>query len=286
MREPEPQFFLLERIVRRAPLGLRFRDLSREANINSGLTVLAWPVGSKSPAIMAARSPVSGIYGYRSLPGLEQYERDERPASDWCPPGQNGDGQPNFVIYIRDDEKRYLPQVLLMCLPKEKVIEVPLHPTPSLLPLPAVAVIRAELWDAAANAPAAWALVTASAPGSDQPFATVADARGQFVLFMPYPPPAAAPNNGQVALRELEWPLTFRIFYQPGTQQWLDPTQVPEGLRAAPFPPESASIIRQQPALIFPTPLAGEVTLIRPLRNRTELILKTSGQSRLWIRPV
>jgi hypothetical protein len=53
------------------------------------------------------------------------------------------------------------------------------------------AVMRANLWDAAANAPAAWAVVQASIPSAAargvSPVRAIADDRGQIALHMPCP---------------------------------------------------------------------------------------------------
>src|SRR5207245_4664288 len=121
----------------KAPLGMRFLDLVRGANVNDGLVVTAWRVGTSGPQQIALRSPLSGIYGFRNLPGLRRFETGERPASDWCssPPdlGErtadeltdmsvlrgllSADESPpavaNFIVYIEDRMQRFLPQVLL-----------------------------------------------------------------------------------------------------------------------------------------------------------------------------
>ncbi len=114
----------LESIVRRAPLGLRFQDLARGLDVTEGLAVSAWPIGSLPPGVTAERSPLSGIYGFRALSGLRDYAIGLRPASDWCVPAEAG--VPNFVVQVEDRRQRFLPQAMRLCLPRERVVTVPL----------------------------------------------------------------------------------------------------------------------------------------------------------------
>src|SRR4029079_10305955 len=126
-------------VVRRAPLGLRFLDLARGLAVTDGLSVVAYPVGGANLRRSALRSPVSGVYGFRSLPGLRLYEQNLAPATDWCPTPTDG-GTPggdalhdlapikslveanengtaaNFVVEVADQHGRFLPQALQMCL--------------------------------------------------------------------------------------------------------------------------------------------------------------------------
>jgi hypothetical protein len=84
------RFLQLETVIRRAPLGMRFVDIIRDVTVSDSLLVQAWQYGTTGLKQIALTSPVSGVYGFRSLPGLARYEVGERPASDWCGPSQSG----------------------------------------------------------------------------------------------------------------------------------------------------------------------------------------------------
>lgn len=263
-------FVSLETVVKRAPLGLRCTDIVREVSVTAGLVVQARPHNATRPRIAALRSPVSGIYGFHSLPGLRDYEWGLRPASDWCTSGGTPE-EANFVITIEDQQRDFLPQVLLLCLPREHLVEVPLYSSPTRVTPGGYAVARGEVWNNSANAPARWAVITAM-PGG---YATVTDARGLFALFMPSPPLADSPVFESVPLPELHWPLTFQVLYQPGAQ-----VEVVEG-----YPPSTVSIVGQAAAAVFDTPTTSGSDLSRNLRYAQELILQTEGESRLLVDP-
>src|SRR5712691_4793341 len=78
------RYFKLETVTRRAPLGIRFVDIVREVGVNDSLVVQTWQKGTVGPKQTALASPLSGVYGFRTLPGLGRFEVGERPASDWC----------------------------------------------------------------------------------------------------------------------------------------------------------------------------------------------------------
>ena len=311
------QFTRLETTLLRAPLGLRFVDLARNLAVTDELSVVAWALGGTGPVYQAdvhaaARSPLSGAYGFRSLPGLRAYETGERPATDWCAPGGSPPGSPptgiwpgsgldvfdpfgasaNFAVMLEDRSGRFLPELLLLCLPQERLLEVPLfsgpaRPTPS-----GQAVLRGQVWDRLAAAPAAWALVTAQTPppnGNPAPVYTgLADEQGRFSLFMPYasplPPPTGSPPHGVLDIDALTWPLTIEVLYEPAIQQHV---QGPDGAQP---PPDLRSIIYQRPADVYDRTGVFASTLTRALRFGQELIVATQDlapleQGRLLVDP-
>lgn len=305
------QFKPLETTIRRAPLGLAFLDLARATTVTGGLEVRTWQLGSRGPIKIGSRSPLSGIYGFRSLPGLRPFEIGERAASDWCPSPPDSsppvaaddlpdmgdllqDGRPpNFVVMVEDRDGRFLPMVMLMCLPKERLIEVPLFSGPA-RPTPAgQAVLRGQVWDRQAGAPAAWALIAAQTETDNGPapsYAGLADEKGIFALFMPYAnppaPPVGSPPHGTVDIDELTWTVIIEVYYEPNR---LQPLARPEGVRG-PLPPDIRSILYQQPALVFDQPGTSGATLARALRFGQELIVSTQDllppqQSRLLVDP-
>lgn len=276
----------LESIVRRAPLGLRFLDLTRGMPVTDGIEVRAWPVAGTGPGFPAVRSPLSGIYGFRSLPGFRLFETGERPASDWCDPAAGsppGDTAPNFVVSVEDRHQRFLPQALRLCLPRERLMEVPLFSAPARAPLPGLAVLRGELWDRTNARPAGWAMVTASTDEAAT-YVGLADARGMVTLFVPYasalPPLQGSPPHGSGDVDQLTWPLVIQVFYQPAQQQ-----AVP-GLDW----PETRSVLEQDRAEVYDTAMVHGPSITRSLRFGQDLVIATEGlgpphPSRLLVDP-
>lgn len=271
----------LETVLRRAPLGLRFLDLARGAYVTDGLEVAAWLLVEGKPGRPALRSPLSGVYGFRALPGLRPYEVGERPASDWC---ASAEAPPNFAVYVEDRLGRFLPQVLSLCLPRENIVEVPLFSAPARAPLPGMAVVRGELWDRAGQRPASWAMVTATVAG-EASYVAVADARGMFALFVPYaaalPPLQGSPPHGSGGVDQLTWPVVVQVFYQPAQQQVV----------AGSTPPHIRSILEQSRAEVYNTPGVHGLSITRTLRFGQDLVVATEGlapphRSRLLVEPV
>lgn len=302
------QFYALETVIRRAPLGLRFVDLVQAATVSDGLEVATWPAGATRGVIPAARSPVSGAFGFRSLPGLLAYEVGERPASDWCVVGlspseptpeelldlnnlrslleeEAGGPTANFVVYVADRLGRYLPQVLPLCLPRESLLEVPLFSAPARRPPPGLGVVRGELRERGSDTPAGWALVAAS-PDGVRTYVGIADARGMFTLFIPYagalPPLVGSPPHGATDIGQLAWPLTLRVFYQPSHLRRVAlPQEVaPPGGQG---PPETRSILEQTAAQVYASPGVPASSIVQPLRFGQDLIVRTGDGPRLLV---
>jgi hypothetical protein len=276
-----PTFVPREHVVRRAPLGLRFVDLTLGAAVTDGLEVTAAPLGALDRSRPALRSPISGIYGFADLPGLEAYSRGERPASDWCPPAAssvNG-ADANFVVRVRDRIGRFLSQTLALCLPRGSLLEAPLFSAPTRPAPVGLAVVRGLLMDSGGGPPPAWALLTFSTdPATTYP--AVADARGDFVAFLPYaealPALVGSPPHGPGG--QLAWPLTTRAFYA-ATAQHPVPGLAPDA------PPDVRSILAQPPALLEDAPGQPGPTLVRLLQFGEKLHVATAGQTELLLRP-
>ncbi len=303
------RFFQLEKVIGRAPLGIRFLDLVRGVSVNDGLVVMAWSPGSTAATasrLTAIRSPLSGIYGFHTLPGLRRFEVGEAPASLWCgsPPAgsppestaeelsdlgtlrglaiANEDESPlsvNFIVYVEDRQERFLPQTLMMCLPKEHLVEVPLFSGPARLAPAGLGAVRGQVIRRSDGEPAAWALVTASPDNDVTDYVAITDARGMFTLFVPYasalPPLQGSPPHGSSTLDQLTWPLTVRVFYQPSRQRFVP------GLD----PPDIRSILEQAGAQVYDQLGSSGLSLIRPLRFGEDLVIATIYSSQLLIDP-
>jgi hypothetical protein len=303
------RFSRLETVIRRAPLGLRFLDLARAAPVADGLLVSARRLGSARPAAYAQRSPLSGVYGFRSLPGLRPYEAGEAPAIDWSgsppdfgsPPDPGplsaedladpnalrrllGAGQPplpaNFVVRVEDLFGRFIPEVLTLWLPRTHLIEVPLFSSAARPAPPGLGVVRGDVEHQDRGGPASWAFLTASLDGAV--YAAVADGEGRFQLFLPYsgalPPLAGSPPHGSGSIDQLTWPVTIQVFYEPNEQQPV------EGLRTE-DPPDVRSILGQSLAKVYSTPTTFADSIVRSIRLGAELIVKTETLSQLLVDP-
>lgn len=280
------RFFKLDTVIRRAPLGLRFLDLVRAVSVNDGLVVSARRFGTAGPRQQALCSPLSGVYSFRTLSGLGRFEVGERPASDWCAPppdvGEPGaedltdintllglleaDESPpakaNFIISVEDQMERFLPQVLLMCLPRETLVEVPLFSSPARLAPAGLGVVRGELarHDTQPPQPAKWALVTVGTPDKHT-YIGVADARGMFTLFIPYAP--------------LTVQLSIEVHYQPAKQNVVSEFE----------PPDILSIMEQGNARIYDAVDSPYPTITRFIGFGEGLVVKTKNQSQLFVDP-
>jgi hypothetical protein len=299
------RFFKLETVTLRAPLGLRFLDLVRGVSVNDGLVVTAWAAGTTEPKLTALRSPLSGVYGFRNLTGLRAFEMDEQPASDWC--GSPPEGSPpeptaeeltdldtlrglyiaaeesppraNFIVSVEDRMERFLPQTLMMCLPKERLIEVPLLSSPARLAPAGLGVVRGEVIRQQDGQPAAWALVSASPDNGVTDYVAITDERGMFTVFVPYASPLpslqGSPPHGSGTIDQLTWPLTIRVFYQPSRQRFVPNLA----------PPDMQSLLEQAGAEIYDQIGVHGSTLMRPLRFGVDLVVTTVYQSQLLVDP-
>jgi hypothetical protein len=296
------RFFQLETVIRRAPLGMRFVDIIRDVTVSDTLLVQAWQKGTPGLKQTALASPVAGVYGFRSLPGLARYEAGERPASDWCGPSSDapppddwassgtlygwvnaaeGAAKANFIVTVRDLQGRFLPEMLFLCLPRESLLEVPLFSSPARPPLAGFGVIRGQLvrqdGEQVGN-PAGWARVTAVI--GDRAYEAVADARGIFVIFVPYARFPALQNGGfpqgSEGIAQLVWNVTIQVSYQP-TQLIFVP-----GVEQ----PDMRSIIEQGRANVFQQAGQALSELNTQLPFGRDLIITTEGQkSLLFIDP-
>jgi len=164
---------------------------------------------------------------------------------------------------------------MLMCLPKDRLVEVPLFSAPARAVPAGLAAVRGEVWNRAADRPASWAVVTASPDGTT--YVGMADARGMFTLVIPYagalPPLVGSPPSGAVEIGELSWPLTVQVNYQPSVQRRVEDAE----------PPDVRSVLEQAPAEVYDTLALSGPSLTRELRFGQDLVIATQLESRLLI---
>jgi hypothetical protein len=267
-------------------LGIRFWDAALDEQVRDGLTVAARREAAYGSWVSAFRT-ASGLYAFRHLPGLRDYETGARdPLAS--PPDRT-----DFVVRIDDRTGRYVPALFRVALPlpypgiypvdvgsppggEPAVPGFLLFSAPTRAAAPGLAVVRARLVDRASLQPAAHAVLEVEANGDR--WRGIADARGQVAALFPYPMMdvqlhSSPPGLLSTPLQEQQWDVTVRVGCGP-------PLDVPEwqGL------PDVASILHQPPALFWPTVGSGPVDESTwTLTYGQELILRTGDRSDLWI---
>jgi hypothetical protein len=215
---------VIERLTWVGPLGVRFRDSATDAIIGNGLTVTASRPGGTGRAV-TARPNRSGAVVFQHLPGLQDLEAGQGDAAYWA-------SLPftlPFVVLVTDALGRYHPFRFTVDLPHQGLFTwagaspldadgVPLYAAPTAGPPSGLAVVRADLWNALADQPAAWA--TLEARVASGPWVRgVADRAGRVLVLPPYPAPPprplGSPAGSAQPLVALEWAMQLRATYAP-----------------------------------------------------------------------
>jgi hypothetical protein len=277
---------VLETFTRVTPLGVRFWDPVAGAAAE-GLSVTAYRADVDRQRLTAVMNR-KGVYYLQGVPGFRDLEGGAGDAAYWdsLPPRRR------FVIEVVDPAGRFVPFSFTADLPCRGVFPwqcataSPPDPPAAFVPLfsaaaravPAgSAAVRADLWDPAAGAPAAGAVLEVRPAG--QPAARgVADDQGRVVVLLPYPPPAlpfpalGSPLAGPaVPLAQQQWPVALRAAYAPP--------------RPAP-PRDLCATLRQPPADLWSgssrlAPLTGAT-----LRFGQDLVLRTFDETKQVPLPV
>jgi len=309
---------ILETIVRLTPLGMRCIDISTRAPVTTGLLATATPVGEQGKTVMAFTTH-SGVLAWQGLPGLHEFEFGETEDALFSPPVVSPPATKEFAIRVEDIQSRYLPWGVALRLPRAEVFRALLFPAPSRPAIPGMAVIRGSLKDAdrfqqdGTRQPAAYARIEAQyeTVGAPTVYVGLADERGQFALFLPFPnplqPPAgvilASPNTtGRKTLTELRWPVTLTFFYEPDGQKFICTraggqvdliTGQRDGVTNAPLlaggrcVPELPSLLTQGAALVV-TPAASPPasTLQAEIEFGKETVVRAAaGAADVWLQP-
>ena len=278
---------VLERVTRTALLGIRLWDRVTARAVSDGLDLVE--VGSG----VRVRPNRSDVFVVHDLPGLRASSSGAGDADFWASPPAVG----VFTFELADRERRFLPfrfqapaptrdffsetcGLPAMSPPDALVAGVPLFSSPARHVPAGTAVVRADLWDADADAPAAWAVLEVGAPGGAT-YHGVADAAGRVAVLLPYPEPpwhGSSPPPGSRALSDQTWSLELGARYSPAAA--LPPLPDP----STGVPPDLCAVLTQQPATLVDS--SSPLTLLTPtLRFGRELVVKTTGRHVLLVFP-
>ncbi|HEX8453158.1 MAG TPA: hypothetical protein VF647_13730 [Longimicrobium sp.] len=224
-----PRIRVLERTRSFSPLGIRFWDAAFDVPVTDSLRVFAWLAGGGFPPVRAVRSG-SGVYSFPALPGRRE---QELPAADEEHPELAGPPQ-EYAIAVDDPAGRWLPTAFSVTLPlgyrgeflgasaasvpgpagRAYLFSSPARPVPA-----SAATVRADLWDAELERPAAWAVLRATVEGVTH--TAVADEEGRALLVLPVPSVdrlrlGSPPGSGQGAPAGNRWPVSVEAWYEPG----------------------------------------------------------------------
>jgi hypothetical protein len=261
-------------VTRTALLGVRFWDRATGRSVAEGLQLTDTASGT------LARPSRSGVFVFHDLPGLRASAYGAGDGGFWASPPTLAD----LTFELVDPERRFMPfrfdataptrgVVMEACAlagspPNGDIAGVPLFSTPS-RPLPSgLAAVRAQLWDSAADEPAAWAVLEVSV-GAAAAYQGIADAEGRVAVMLPYPEPpwhGSSPPPGSRSLSDQTWPVGIAVRY--------DGSAVPA---VATDPPDLCAVLEQIPATPFHD-LSPPVSLTEAtLAFGRELVLRTAG---------
>ena len=228
-----PTFAPLETFRHTTPLIVVCSDAATQRPVTRGLSLTAIPRNGASRRSVAF-SAGNGAYAFENLGGLRDLEFGASGLAGF--PASPAAGS-EFVLFVEDSERRYLPFGVILTLPRREWFPASLFAAPTAPPPSGLLLLRGTLTDTAQPlpgggfAPAAYACIVAEYGASVPPitFVGLADARGQFALPLPLPCPLIPPP-GIVAtpslpvgttIADLRWPLNVRFQYAPADQRFL-----------------------------------------------------------------
>jgi hypothetical protein len=267
-----------------------------------------------------ATPTLSGVHAFQGLPGLHDFEYDAENFPLTSPPLAGPPFGKDFAVRVEDTAGRFLPWGLVLTLPRREILTTLLFSAPARVAVPGFIAIRGGLQDTSqppradgSLAPAGFAHIKAqyNVPNAIEYFA-LADARGQFVLFLPSPNPLLPPSGispsspnaaGKRTVAELRWPLTLNFFYEPAAQRFIctradgrteiilgqqagvtDVSQSPSGPRCV---PDLQSLLVQAAARVYATAAGPPAATLEPnIEFGKDLVVRTEGGAfNLWIEP-
>lgn len=281
-----------EKLLIRAPIGIKFWDHGSNRPVTDDLSVKAWPEKGPFRPVSAIKNS-AGIYSFHNLPGLIEWEY---PDNDEGIP-QSPPISKKFIIKVEDKRNRFLDTAVSVDLPcpgnriylnykQSPAIEnkgLRLFSAPTRPVEPHLAVVRAFLWDRIQNKAASYAVLKIDVSGTT--WCGIANHRGSLSLMFPYPMTMqnidTSPPSTRIPAHEQSWPVTVRAFYE-GT----DMTALPYAET-----PDLHHILKQKQVMICETDLELKDKLNKTLMIGRELVIKTkqsddSKQDKLLIQPV
>jgi hypothetical protein len=287
-----PTFRATETVQVVAPLGLRFWDQVTNQPVVDGLSVVAYPTEQPNRRVEAVRT-LSGMYAFADLPSLPSAVRfGAGDARYWDQLAVLH----SHTLEVYDAAGRFLPWSFTADVPVRGVFSADCGPTGSPLSFPSgaialysapgrpvpvgMAAVRAELWDIAQAAPAAWAVLSVSASGGVTGRG-VADRMGRVLVILPYPEPGGFPHGSPLhgsgpPLTHQQWSVELEAHYTP-----TDPV---------PYSPELCRTLEdQQVAWLWSRVTPGQALDHDWLHFGEQLVLRTTdlatgrASSRLFI---
>jgi hypothetical protein len=219
---------VLERVSRVCPLGVRFRDEATGAYVTDSISAAVYPASQPELRTSAVTNQAS-VFVFRNLPGMREVENGSGDSDYWAAQTPRFE----FVLEVVDRADRYLPFTLPIRLPQRRILGIelssagalqtgseegslPLFSSPARAALDGMAVLRAELLDAATGMPAAWALIEAKA-GEQRLVTGMADRQGRIMLPLYYPKPVitlGSPESTNTPLTQQMWAVDFTVRYR------------------------------------------------------------------------
>jgi hypothetical protein len=222
----------MDRVVRPAPIGLRFRDVATGLPLRDRLTVSVASLRNPARNLILEVNG-SGVWYANRFPGFS--DAALAAAADWTAIAQP------CRITVGDPLGSFLPAIFDLDLPVKGLVDwpgwsglpqAPLAPliddptagvvSPQQLPLFSstsraapgpMAELRAQLARIDTGEPAAWAVVTASCAGATCGIGQ-ADDKGRVVLFFAYPDrPRASLATSPPAITDFRWSLDVRAYW-------------------------------------------------------------------------
>jgi hypothetical protein len=281
----------LELVNRTAVLGVRFWDNVTGRAVGEGLHVTESTTGRR-----AVRGP-SNVYVFGDLPGLRAASFGIAEPTFWnSPPATAG-----FTFEVTDRDRRFIPFRFSAELPQRSLFvpscvatssppgvgnSVPLFSAPARPTQPGFASVRADLWDALADAPAAGAVLEISGVGADT-WSGVSDTRGSVVVQCPYPEPRwqdASPPPGSSALSQQGWTIGVSVRYSPAIAS-PPASGGPAIVGYADRSPDLCAILTQTAGTLLAGDSPSADLPPQTLLFGSELILRSAGQSVLLVLP-
>jgi hypothetical protein len=268
----------LDRVLRRAPLGVQFRDALDQRVVANGLQVELHDAQRPTRPLRLQASP-SGVFVAHALPGHTGFDAPQVSSPEQFQPDR-------FRLSVRDPMGRYVATSMAVnglvdglfapaCVDASPSADSPPHVplySAATRPLPgAMAVLRADLRLASnQEQPASWAWLELWL-GNLRLASGVADVNGSLLLLCPLPTPREPTrrNSPPVGFERMSWDVSLRGYWDPARR-----TQGVPDLCALRAQPEIDLLSLRVPATALAT---------LQLRAGTPLIVASANSSFLFV---